>query len=61
MITCNVYMNFAKITRDLTKLRNSNLSETFSRLPAVSILLGDTNHVTVKSGKSETNESVGSF
>ena len=55
-------MNFAKITRYLTKLRNSDLSETFSRLPAVSILLGDTNHVPVKSAdKSETNESVGSF
>ena len=48
--------------RYLTKLRNSDLSETFSRLPAVSILLGDTNHVPVKSAdKSETNESVGSF
>ena len=37
--------------RYLTKLRNSDPSETFSRLPAVSIALGDTNSVTVKSGQ----------
>ena len=35
--------------RYLTKLRNSDPSETFSRLPAVSISLGDTNSVTVGS------------
>ena len=45
----NVYMNFVKIMRYLTKLHNSDISETFSRLPAVSISLGDTNSVTVKS------------
>ena len=46
-------MNVAKITRYLTKLRNSDPSEpeTFSRLPAVSISFGDTNSVTVKSGQ----------
>ena len=38
--------------RYLTKLRNSDPSETFSRLPAVSISLGDTNYVTIKSGQS---------
>ena len=46
-------MNFTKITRYLIKLRNSDPSETFSRLrfaslPTVSILLGDNNYVTVK-------------
>ena len=54
-------MNFEKIMRHLTKLHNSDPSETFSRLPAVSISLEDTNSVTVKQDKSETNESVGSF
>ena len=49
--------------RYLIKLRNSDPSETFSRLPAVSISLGDSNSVTEQSNKdkSETNESGGSF
>ena len=38
--------------RYLTKLRNSDPSETFSRLLVVSISLGDTNSVTIKSGQS---------
>ena len=58
-------MNFAKTMCYLTKLRNSDPSETFSRLPAVKVshseilILQQSNQD--NQDKSETNESVGSF